>query len=265
MQTVSIASLALAMLVLPFRATVKLRRRKACLAPWRRVGFAALAAAITLGALLGLDGAADSMLSAHMLQHMLIGDLVPLLLVLGIRGPLLVHVVPVPIVRVARRLGLAHVLAFVTRPTVAFVFWTVALAAWHIPAVYDRALESEPLHAFEHATFLLAGLLVWTALLDPARRGSLPGWRRFGYALALLAASGLLSNTLILSYRALYPSYAGPGTHRFGLSPVGDQDLAGLVMMLEQFATVGTLAVYSARKQLRTSVVEHPRRHPLAT
>jgi putative membrane protein len=264
MQTLSILALSLAMIVLPFRATVKLRRRRACLVPWSRVGFAALAAAITLGALLGLDRAADSMLSAHMLQHMLIGDLVPVLLVLAIRGPLLVHVVPVPIVRVAHRLGLRNLLAFATRPAVAFVVWATALAAWHVPAVYDSALESEPLHAFEHATFLLGGVLVWSALLDPARRGCLPGWRRFGYALALLAASGILANTLILSYRPLYPSYAGPGPQRFGLSPVGDQDLAALVMMLEQLATVGALAVFSARKQLRAPVVESPQRHPLA-
>ena len=155
-------------------------------------------------------------------------------------------------------------LACATRPAVAFLVWASALAIWHIPACYDRALESEPLHALEHMTFMVGGLLVWTVLLDPARRGTLAGWRRFGYALALLAASGILANALILSYRPLYPSYAHSVKRSFGLTAVGDQDLAGLVMMLEQLATVGTVAVLSARRELRAPSVDQPARHPLA-
>ena len=262
-QTAGIVSLAFAMVALPLRATLRLRRRRRVLL-WNRAALAGLASAITLAALLGLDGPADSMLSAHMLQHMLIGDLAPLLLVLAVRGPLLAQLLPRSAVRVARRLRLHHVPAFATRPAVAFATWAGALAVWHIPAAYDRALESEPLHAFEHATFLLAGLLVWAALLDPARRGTLAGWRRFGYALALLAASGVLANTLILSYDPLYPSYADATSRPLGLTPVGDQDLAALVMMLEQLATVGTFAVLSARRQLVGSAVERAKRHPLA-
>lgn len=253
MQTAGIASLAVAMVGLPLRATLRLRRRRRVFL-WDRLALAGLAAATTLVALLALDGAADSLLSAHMLQHMLIGDLVPLLLVLSVRGPLLVQLLPTPAVRLARRARLHRVMAFATRPAVAFAVWAGALAVWHVPAAYERALESEPLHAFEHATFLLAGVLVWTALLDPAGRGGLAGWRRFGYALALLAASSMLANTLVLSYRPLYSSYAS----------VGDQDLAALVMMLEQLATVGTFAVLSARRQLAGSAVERPERHPLA-
>lgn len=264
MQTFSIAFLAFLMVALPARATFVLRRRRASLAPWRRLAPAVLAASVTLTALLALDGPADTMLSAHMLQHMLIGDLVPLLLVLSVRGPLVVHLLPLGAVRVARGLGAQRVLGFATRPAVAFLVWSASFAIWHIPAAYDRALESEPLHAFEHMTFMLAGLLVWTVLLDPARRGTLPGWRRFGYALALLAASGLLANVLILSYRPLYPSYAGPESRFFGLTAVGDQDLAGLVMMLEQLATVGTVAVLSARRQLSAPSVDRPQQHPLA-
>ena len=263
MQIVGIATLALAMVALPLRATLRLRRRRHVVRR-HRLALALVAATITLAALLGLDSAADSALSAHMLQHMLIGDLVPLLLVLSVRGSLLFHLLPTRAVRVARRLGLHRVLAFVTRPTVAFALWAGAIAVWHIPAAYDLALESDPLHAFEHATFLLTGLLVWTVLLDPARRGTLPGWRRFAYALALLAASGVLANVLILSYRPLYPSYAVAASRPFGLTPIGDQDLAGLLMMLEQLATVGTFAVLCARRQLAGSMVEQAERHPLA-
>jgi cytochrome c oxidase assembly factor CtaG len=212
-----------------------------------------------------LHDPADSVLAAHMLQHVLIGDLVPLLLILAVRGPMLFHLVPIRFVRVSRRIGVQHVLALAARPAPALLVWSASLAAWHVPAIYDRALESEPLHGFEHLTFMLSGLLVWAALLDPARRGLLPGWRRFGYALALLALSGVLANTLILSYRPIYPAYATSGSG-LGLSPKRDQDLAGLVMMLEQLATLGALAVVVARQQLLSSAgTQQPARHPLAT
>jgi cytochrome c oxidase assembly factor CtaG len=265
MQDVSILVAAFAMLALPTRAVLGLRRRgRRDLAPWSRVAFAALASALTVVALLGLDSAADSLLAGHMLQHMLIGDVVPLLLVLAVRGPLCFRVLPVTVVRLSRQLGAGLALALATRPAAAFAFWAASLAVWHVPSVYDRALETEWLHALEHGTFMLAGVLIWAVLLDPARRGTLPGWRRFGYAVALLAASGVLANTLILSYRAVYPSYATPASRPLGLSPVRDQDLAGLVMMLEQLATLGTLAALSARRQLRIQVREDPQRHPLA-
>ena len=265
MQAVSIVSLAIAMIVFPAGAAARLRRRgRADLAPRRRIALAAVAAAVTLAALLGLDGLADSMLAGHMLQHVLIGDVVPLLLVLSVRGPLLVHLLPRRTVRPARRLRLHRMVGFATRPLPAFAFWAASLGIWHIPAAYDLALESEPLHAFEHATFLVAGLLVWSVLLDPARRGGLPGWRRFGYAIALLAASGALANTLVLSYRPLYPAYAGPD-RPYALSPVRDQDLAALAMMVEQLATLGTFALLTARRLSSASAAPAPRRHPLAT
>ena len=74
------------------------------------------------------------------------------------------------------------------RPAPALLVWGAALAVWHVPSLYDAALENEQLHMFEHATFAVAGLLVWAVLLDVARRGRLPGWRGFGYAIVLLAA-----------------------------------------------------------------------------
>jgi cytochrome c oxidase assembly factor CtaG len=208
-QELGIAVAALAMVALPLRAVVRLRRRRRDLAPWSRVALAALAASIWFGALTALDEPADERLSAHMLQHILIGDVVPLLLALGV---------------------------------------------WHVPALYDRALESERLHAFEHGTFLVSGLLVWAVLLDPARRGLLPGWRRVGYALALLAASGILGNVLVLSYRPLYPAYGS----------LRDQDLAGLVMMVEQVLTLGGLALLTARRRLQHGDTPASGRHPLA-
>ncbi|HEX7083806.1 MAG TPA: cytochrome c oxidase assembly protein [Gaiellaceae bacterium] len=262
MQTVVVSAGALLMLALPARAVVRLRRRgRPQAAPASRLLLAALAAGVTLAALPALDGYADSLLAAHMLQHVLIGDLVPLLLVLAVRGPVRAHLLPAPLVRAARRLRLHRLLGVAVRPAPALALWAVSLAVWHVPAAYDRALADERLHAFEHGCFFVAGLVVWSALLGRRLRG----WRRVGYALSLLAASSVLANVLVLSYRPLYPSYEGPEARPLALSPLSDQDLAAVTMMLEQLATLGTFAALAARRELAGAAgVEPPRRHPLA-
>jgi cytochrome c oxidase assembly factor CtaG len=202
----------------------------------RRTALLVAASAIGIGGLVALDEPADELLSVHMLQHMLIGDLAPLLALLAVRGTIL-----------------GRALAAV-RPAPALLVWGAALAVWHVPSLYDAALENEQLHMFEHATFAVAGLLVWAVLLDVARRGRLPGWRGFGYAIVLLAASMILSNVLVLSYRPLYPAYGD----------LRDQNLAALVMMVEQFLTLGTFAVLRARALLREQEIAPARPHELA-
>ena len=232
----------------------RLRRRgRADLAGWGRAALFGLAVALGLLALLSpLDAVAeDELLSAHMLQHVVVGDLVPLLLVLALRGPLLFFVVPPRLGRVAAGIG----------PIPAFAFWLAALGVWHIPAVYDAALSRPLLHAAEHACFFAAGILVWTQLVDPARRAALSRWGTIGYAAALLFVGQLLANTLILTSRVVYPAYADADL--LGLSARSDQDAAGLVMMLEQLATLGTFAVLGLRAALRAPLALREDGHPL--
>jgi cytochrome c oxidase assembly factor CtaG len=225
-----------------------------------RVLLALAAVLVGVVSLLGpLDLLAERGLSAHMLQHVLIGDLAPLLLVLSLRGADLGLLLPSRLSFVAPRADRLF------RPLPAFVFWAAAMGAWHVPAMYDLALENDRVHALEHACFMVGGLLVWTQLLDPARRGRLLGWRRFGYAMALLMAAQALANALVLSYRPLYGAYAA--TQRpLGLSAVGDQDAAAIVMMVEQVLTVGTFAFLTARRLLARTPqpVAAAARHPLA-
>lgn len=199
-----------------------------------------------------LDRAAEEeLLSAHMLQHMVVGDLVPLLLVLALRGPLLFFVVPPRLGRIVAAVG----------PAPAFLLWLLALGAWHVPAVYEAALSRPLLHAAEHASFFVAGVLVWTQLVDPARRAALSRAAAIGYAVALLAIGQLLANTLILTSRVVYPAYADADL--LGLSARSDQDVAGLVMMLEQLATLGTFALLGVRASLRAPLELREDGHPL--
>jgi len=131
------------------RAFWRLRRRgRTDLAPaWRGMTFAA---AVTLGLLAvmsPLDGVGEQQLvSAHMLQHVLLGDLVPALLVLSVAGPLLWLATPRVVLRAFHRAPRARALAvFLLRPAVAFGIWAAALAAWHVPALWEAALTNQVL------------------------------------------------------------------------------------------------------------------------
>lgn len=232
----------------------RLRRRgRADLAGWGRAALFGLALSLGLLVLMSpLDGVAeDELFSAHMLQHVVVGDLVPLLLVLAVRGPLLFFVVPPQLGRVAAGIG----------PVPAFAFWLAALGVWHIPAVYEAALSDPLLHAAEHASFFTAGVLVWTQLVDPARRAALSLWGAIGYAGALLVVGQLFANTLILTSRVVYPAYADADL--LGFSARSDQDAAGLVMMLEQIATLGTFALLGLRAAHRAPLSLREDGHPL--
>ena len=243
------------------RAFVRLRRRgRADHASLARVALYVAAVAVGLAAVFSpLDELGEEkLLSAHMLQHVLLGDLVPLLLVLALRGPLSLAVLP------ARVLSALRPLAVLLRPSVAFCFWASALALWHVPALYDSVLERPFLHEVEHATFFVGGVLVWSQLVGPQRRGSLGAGRRLAYALVLFVCTQSLANVLVFSYRPLYPSYAHVGSRPLGLSALGDQDAAALVMMLEQLITLGTFCWLGVRAMIRRESVARDGRHPLA-
>ena len=241
---------------------VRLRGRGRCdLAGWDRAALFALALLLGIIPLSPpVDPAADELLAGHMFEHVLIADLTPVLLLLAVRGPLLFFLLPPRLLRALGRLRpLTHVLL---HPGMSFAVWAGALAVWHVPALYDRTLESPALHAVQHLSFVLGGTLVWTQLLDPARRRALSQRARLGYAFAMFVAGQALANTLILTYWPLYPAYATQPHGLLGLSPLHDQEAAGLVMMAEQLLTLGTFAAWQLRRWLRTPFVLEPTRHP---
>ena len=154
---------------------------------------------------------------------------------------------------VGRRRAVRGTLAFLLRPQVSLGIWLATFAAWHVPAAYDSALGNPLVHDLEHVTFMLAGILVWTQLVDPARRRALSGAGQFGLALVVFAP------------RPLYPAYAGDGERLLGLSPYSDQAGAGLIMMGEMVLTIGTWTAYRLRAHFRPPLaLPETERHPLA-
>jgi putative membrane protein len=199
---------------------------------WRQAcfyaGFLTIAAALTS---LGKDS--QELLSAHMVEHLLLGDVAALLIVLGLTGPLIA-----PILRIAffnRLRVLAH-------PLVAFPLWAVDLYAWHLPVLYQAALRHSGVHALEHAMFLGLGINMWMCLFGPL---PMPAW--FGnlgkllYIVAVRLTGTVLGNIFLWSGTAFYPYYTH-GDAVWHISPIADQNLAGAIMMIEEsILTLGLL------------------------
>jgi cytochrome c oxidase assembly factor CtaG len=234
------------------QAVVRLRRRgRADRAGWDRIALFAAGLGLSLFALVGpLDRIADDkLLSAHMGQHVLIGDLGPALMITALRGPLLVFLLPAPILApLARNARVRTVLSALLRPRVAFALWAANLAIWHVPYLYDAALAHQNLHDFEHLCWTFCGILVWTLLVDPGWHRRLTVGGRVALAAAMFAAGQILTDVLVFSFTPLYPFYHGA----YGLSALADQQVSGIVMMVEQLLTLGTLVALLLRPRWRS-------------
>jgi cytochrome c oxidase assembly factor CtaG len=229
---------------------LRLRRRgRADLAGWARAGLFGLGLAVSVAALVSpIDSIGeDDLLSMHMLQHVLIGDLGPALMIAAVRGPLLVFLLPAPVLSAVARSPVRTILSTLLRPRIAFGLWAANLAVWHIPSLYDTALTHPLLHDLEHACWVLAGMLVWTLLVDPGSHGRLRVGGRVALAVAMFACGQVLTDVLVFTFHGLYPAYGGA----YGLSAHTDQQLAGVAMMVEQLVTLGTVVFLLLRPRLR--------------
>jgi cytochrome c oxidase assembly factor CtaG len=201
---------------------------------WRQVCFAAGLLTIVVALVSPVAHIGEELVIAHMVEHLLLGDIATLLLVLGLTGPLLQ---PILAIRFFDRLRvLAH-------PLVALPLWALNFYFWHIPALYDAAYGGAPVHALEHVSFIFFGCLMWMPVFGPLPK---PQWFtapwKVGYVIIVRFAGAILGNVLMWSGSVLYPVYA-PGERYWGISPIADQSTAGVVMMVEgTFLGLGLLA-----------------------
>jgi putative membrane protein len=218
-----------------WRRARTLARRGAPVPGWRRLSFA-------LG--LGLAGVAlvsplhelgeERLFSAHMLQHVLIGDLAALAIVVGLTGPLLRPVLAVH--SIARLRVLAH-------PLVALPLWAANLLVWHLPAVYEAALRWDAVHALEHVLFFASGAIMWAAVVEVLPG---PAWfgtgAKLGYVVAVRLIATVLGNVFVWAGEPVYDTYAD-AERIWGISAAADQGIAGGIMMIEgSVVTIGALA-----------------------
>jgi cytochrome c oxidase assembly factor CtaG len=197
------------------------------------VPYAAGLLTIAVALLSPLDAIGDKyLLSAHMMQHVLLSDIAPALLVLGLRSPIL----PLGLSREALQAVApsggrsGRVLARLTSPWLAVPLWALATWIWAIPSVFDYAAQHQGVHALEHATLFYTGLAMWWLIIDPLPRARL---RPNGQRLALLGFTRLASACVCLPLTWIsstqYSLYAS-APRGYGLSAINDQHLAGASM-----------------------------------
>ena len=198
---------------------------------WQQVAWHGGIALTATGLLSPIDGLAEDLLSAHMAQHLLIADLAAPLLLVGMRSPVYAFFLPRPaLVAVARRQRLRKAFRTLRKPLVAIPVYVLILYGWHLAFMFEGALESEPVHVLQHWSFVFAAVLVWWAPLDPKRRRLHGELWKIGHLLGARLAGMFLGMAFVIMRTPAYDAY-GDRAREHGLSPLGDQQLAGGMML----------------------------------
>jgi putative membrane protein len=221
------------------RRATTLAARGRPVALWRQICFACGLLCIAGALITPLSDLADELVLAHMIEHLLIGDIASLLIVLGLTGPLLQPILAIPVFDKLRIL---------CHPVVAMAIWAITLFAWHAPPLYDAAYGTSAIHFLEHAMFITAGILLWMPVFGPLPN---PPWFTAGwkvvYVILMRLIATVLGNVLMWDGQVLYDVYA-KGELKHNIEALTDQSIAGVVMMVEGvFLGLGVLAWFFFR------------------
>jgi cytochrome c oxidase assembly factor CtaG len=228
----------------------RLRRARASLVrPRQAVSFFAGLAMLAAALVSPVDALAGTLLSVHMVQHLILLIVAPPLLVYGRPGLVMFLGLPASsrsgLGAVAARRRLRRAATVVLNPLVVLVATVAALWGWHLPGPYQAAVTHPALHAVEHLTFLVSALAFWALVIDAAPR------RRLGYGPAMLLvfvtmlAGAALGALITFSSTALYPIY-GAGAALWRTTPLADQQVAGAIMWIPPGAVYFLTVIFLA-------------------
>jgi len=189
-------------------------------------------AILWIGLMSPLDELGDEYLfSAHMVQHMILEFIGPVMLIAALPEEMVQAWMKVPALKLAERI--------LGNPYVALTVATVVMLVWHVPPIYDITLENETVHIIEHVTFMISGSMLWWPVFKPIPEGRLSPMAATIY----LTVAGFLASILGMIYTmsdvAFYAAYANPDDHhnllplireQWGLSQLEDQKLGGAIM-----------------------------------
>jgi putative membrane protein len=208
-------------------------------ARWRTGMFIAGLGTLAIALLFPLDSVSHALFSGHMIQH---------LLLILIAAPFLVLSQPLPPLLRGLPIGLRKTLGGkfhrvvrpmenqLTHPITALILHLAMLWVWHLPGLYSGALNNPLIHALEHNTFFITALLFWSSLRRTSDYGS-----RVLSAFSLMMGSGLLGALLTFSRTPWYGDHTQT-VGAWGLTPLSDQQLAGVLMWIP----MGTVYVVTA-------------------
>lgn len=201
---------------------------------WEAAAFLVGWLALVLALVSPLHPWSNVLFSVHMTQHEILMLVVAPLVILG--RPMIAVLKALPpgwpprLMRWTRFRAMQLSWHVIRHPLAAWLIHMVALWVWHIPVLFAAALQNEFIHALQHLGFLLSALLFWWTVLEGSQGG-------MGYGVAVLYLfttalhSGLLGALITLARVVWYPNYAGR-TEPWGLAPLEDQQLGGLIMWI---------------------------------
>lgn len=235
--------------------------------PWQAACFGASWTVLVIALLSPVDALSAILFSAHMAQHELLMLVAAPLFVLGAPYRVMVHCTPEryrsATIRSLRAVWLRSLWRALTTPLVVLLLQLFVLSVWHVPGLFEAALQNEGVHTVQHAAFFGSAVLFWWTLIS-GRYGSL------GYGAGLLFVfvtalhGGTLGALITVARRTWYPSHA-ERTTAAGMDALADQQLAGLLMWVPggllllaaalalAFAWLGTIDQRTRRQELAPS------------
>lgn len=238
---------------------------------WRRSGrgrrlrsrqdfqFAAGWAVLAFALVSPIHALGEHVFAAHMIEHELLMAVAAPLLVASRPTAAMMWALPVQLRQIFGAAGHANTLraiwSFISRPVVATVLHGAAIWIWHVPALFEAALQQGFLHYAQHASFLGTGLLFWWVLLPRPGREHACG-NAVMHLFFTSLHTGLLGVLLVVSPKLWYPANA-VGSDLWGLSPLEDQQLAGLIMWIPAGLIYGGAALLSVAFWIQTSSRRH--------
>jgi cytochrome c oxidase assembly factor CtaG len=210
---------------------------------WRTCSFLAGLAALALALMSGVDRYADELLSLHMVQHLLLAVVAPVLLLCA--APLRLALGSSP---PGARAVLAGVLSSrparaLTHPAVGLLAFAGVMLATHLTGLFELALEDPALHAFEHSAYFWSGVLLLAPLIAADPLAHPPGaLARFSWLMAAMTVMAVPGALLTFAANVRYPFYLAPA-RALGRSPLADEHLAGVVMWIGGGAAIFAIAL----------------------
>jgi putative membrane protein len=203
---------------------------------WRARCFTVALVALGLALLSPLDALSNALASAHMVQHLLLLLVAAPLLALSAPSSAILRGSPLAVRRASgrwrRQLGLTHGnLAVLRHPAAVWLLQVGVLWFWHAATPYDAALDNEFLHLLEHASFLVTAVLFWHAVIGIRGAARVSGGLGVLLVFAMAMQSVFLSVLLTFARTPWYSGYATT-TASWGLDPLTDQQVAGVIMWI---------------------------------
>jgi putative membrane protein len=236
----------------------------------RTASFAAGLGTIVLALESPLDGYADRLFWAHMLQHVLLLTVAPPLILLGRPWPRMWRGLPLRLrTAIGRTLARARWTAPVralAHPWPAWLLFNLTIIGWHIPAAYNATLTSSTIHDLEHAMFFFTGLLFWARVIDPGPlRPALIWPTRIAYVVGAMVVGWVLAITLVLVPEPLVAHYAALAHRPGGISALTDQQLAAGVMWVPGSLSYGIAMMLGVYRWLEPESAPRSHRPALTT